>query len=94
MPASQDKPLPASLPNPLPAPLPLSQHVPPASHPALLAALRHHGIKLRDATSFGYPGWVRVSVQTPAAVMTLVSALHQVLGPHHARASIAPKDPL
>lgn len=87
-------PLPGMPPEPAPAPLHLSQHVPPASHAALLAALRHHGIKLRDATSFGYPGWVRVSVQTPAAVMTLVSALHQVLGPHHARASIAPKDSL
>jgi histidinol-phosphate aminotransferase len=32
-----------------------------------LTALRDHGIKLRDATSFGLPGQVRLSVQPPAA---------------------------
>jgi histidinol-phosphate aminotransferase len=32
-----------------------------------LAALRQHGIKLRDCTSFGLPGHVRISVQAPAA---------------------------
>ncbi len=32
-----------------------------------LAALRRQGIKLRDTTSFGLPGQVRVSVQPPAA---------------------------
>lgn len=55
---------------------------PPATPAALLAALRHHGIKLRDATSFGLPGWVRLSVQTPASQMALLTALHQVLGPY------------
>jgi histidinol-phosphate aminotransferase len=32
-----------------------------------LAALRTHGIKLRDTASFGLPGHVRISVQPPAA---------------------------
>lgn len=63
--------------------LPVMPHTPPANPAALLAALRHHGIKLRDATSFGFPGWVRLSVQTPASQMALLTALHQVLGPHH-----------
>lgn len=62
---------------------PAMHHTPPATPAALLAALRHHGIKLRDATSFGMPGWVRLSVQTPASQMALLTALHQVLGPHH-----------
>lgn len=31
-----------------------------------LTGLRTHGIKLRDATSFGLPGQVRISVQPPA----------------------------
>lgn len=31
-----------------------------------LARLRTHGIKLRDTTSFGLPGHVRISVQPPA----------------------------
>lgn len=45
----------------------------------LLARLRrHHGIKLRDAESFGLPGWVRLGVQQQAAQDALkvaVSAL-------------------
>lgn len=32
-----------------------------------LTQLRTQGIKLRDAASFGLPGWLRLSVQTPAA---------------------------
>lgn len=32
-----------------------------------LAALRLHGIKLRDTTSMGLPGYVRISVQPPEA---------------------------
>ena len=38
-----------------------------------LAGLRRHGIKLRDTSSFALPGFVRVSVQPPAAQ----DALHQ-----------------
>ena len=39
-----------------------------------LAALRSHGIKLRDTTSFGLPGQMRVSVQTPVAQDVLQQA--------------------
>lgn len=49
----------------LPAPLSLLQ---------ALAALRAQGIKLRDTTSFGLPGQVRLSVMPPAAQ----DALHNV----------------
>ncbi|HSI58325.1 MAG TPA: aminotransferase class I/II-fold pyridoxal phosphate-dependent enzyme [Ideonella sp.] len=31
------------------------------------AGLREHGVAVRDATSFGLPGWVRLSVQPPEA---------------------------
>jgi histidinol-phosphate aminotransferase len=34
---------------------------------ALCATLRTQGIKLRDATSFGLPGWVRLGVLPPVA---------------------------
>ena len=40
----------------------------------LLARLRAQGVKLRDATSFGLPGWVRVSAQPPLAQQALVDA--------------------
>jgi histidinol-phosphate aminotransferase len=39
-----------------------------------LPALRAHGIKLRDATSFGLPGAVRLSVQPPDAQDALAHA--------------------
>lgn len=39
-----------------------------------LMQLRAQGIKLRDATSFGRPGWVRVSAQPPDAQRALVNA--------------------
>ena len=39
-----------------------------------LAQLRREGIKLRDATSLGRPGWVRVSVQAPEAQRSLIDA--------------------
>jgi len=41
----------------------------------LLAALREQGIKLRDAASFGLPGWVRVAAQRPQGANALRSAL-------------------
>ncbi|MDZ7939088.1 MAG: aminotransferase class I/II-fold pyridoxal phosphate-dependent enzyme [Rhodoferax sp.] len=42
---------------------------------ALCAALRAQGIKLRDATSFGLPGWVRLGVLSPQAQDALHLAL-------------------
>jgi histidinol-phosphate aminotransferase len=42
---------------------------------ALCAALRAQGIKLRDATSFGLPGWVRLGVLPPVAQDALHIAL-------------------
>lgn len=47
---------------------------PPAGHdvPTLLATLRVGGIKLRDATSFGLPGWVRLGVLPVPAVTELL----------------------
>ena len=45
---------------------------------ATLAALRDRGIKLRDTTSFGLPGQVRVSVGTPEAQDALLAALSDV----------------
>lgn len=39
-----------------------------------LARLRVQGVKLRDATSFGLPGWVRVSAQAPLAQQALIAA--------------------
>ena len=45
--------------------------------PLDLAALRQtHGIKLRDATSFGLPGWLRLGVLGPDAQDALAAALH------------------
>lgn len=43
-----------------------------------LATLRAQGIKLRDTTSFGLPGHVRVSVQPPAAQDALHNAWQQL----------------
>jgi len=40
--------------------------------------LREWGIRLRDATSFGLPGWVRVSAQPPAAQQALQLALLEI----------------
>ena len=45
-----------------------------------LTALRQHGIKLRDCTSFGLPGHVRISVQPPAAQDALHNAWQQIKG--------------
>ena len=61
---------------------------PPASAdlPALLGYLRSQGIKLRDATSLGLPGYVRLSAQPPAAQEALRAALAQASGPGRAQA--------
>jgi histidinol-phosphate aminotransferase len=45
-----------------------------------LLALRQHGIKLRDCTSFGLPGHVRISVQPPAAQVALHNAWQHIKG--------------
>lgn len=42
------------------------------------AALRERGIKLRDATSFGLPGWWRLSAQRPEALTVLDAALDEM----------------
>lgn len=43
-----------------------------------LVRLREQGVKLRDATSFGLPGWVRVSVQPPPSQQALMDAWRDV----------------
>lgn len=43
-----------------------------------LTCLRQHGIKLRDCTSFGLPGHVRISVQSPAMQDALRNAWLQL----------------
>jgi histidinol-phosphate aminotransferase len=44
----------------------------------LLAALRERGIKLRDASSFGLPGWLRLSTQSPLAQQALLLAIKDI----------------
>lgn len=46
--------------------------------PIHAAALRAQGIKLRDATSFGLPGWWRLSAQRPVALAALDAALNDL----------------
>lgn len=46
--------------------------------PTLLQALRERGIKLRNATSLGAPGWVRLSVQRPDSQDALLQALMEL----------------
>jgi len=41
----------------------------------LCARLREQGIQLRDATSFGLPGWARIAVLPPADQDALIAAL-------------------
>ena len=48
-----------------------------------VAALRSEGIALRDCTSFGLPGWVRASVQPPAAQQALQRTVMRLLGAHN-----------
>ena len=42
---------------------------------AFVSRLRQHGIKLRDATPFGLPGWFRLGVRPPASQQALWKAL-------------------
>lgn len=51
---------------------------PPRSVPPSM--LRRHGVAVRDATSFGLPGWWRVSAQAPSALDALTHALDRVAG--------------
>lgn len=44
---------------------------------ALCATLRAQGVKLRDATSFGLPGWVRLGVLSPVAQDHLLNILNR-----------------
>ncbi len=46
--------------------------------PIEAAALRRQGIKLRDASSFGLPGWWRLSAQRPDALAALDAALNEM----------------
>jgi histidinol-phosphate aminotransferase len=46
--------------------------------PIHAAALRAQGVKLRDATSFGLPGWWRLSAQPPVALAALDAALNDL----------------
>lgn len=46
-----------------------------APRPDIALRLRQRGIRVRDAASFGLPGWVRVSAQPPAAQQALQQAL-------------------
>jgi histidinol-phosphate aminotransferase len=42
-------------------------------------ALRERGIRVRDATSFGLPEWLRLSAQREEAIEALLEALEGVL---------------
>jgi histidinol-phosphate aminotransferase len=44
-----------------------------------VAGLREHGIAVRDTSSFGLPGWVRVNAPPPAALGALRAALAKLL---------------
>ncbi|KQY86824.1 aminotransferase class I/II-fold pyridoxal phosphate-dependent enzyme [Pelomonas sp. Root1444] len=48
--------------------------------PGTAPRLRERGIQVRDAASFGLPGWVRVSAQPPAAQQALRQALIDIEG--------------
>lgn len=48
---------------------------------SLLPRLREHGVKLRDAASLGWPGFVRMSVQPPSAQQALLAAWRRVVSP-------------
>ncbi|MFN3829699.1 MAG: aminotransferase class I/II-fold pyridoxal phosphate-dependent enzyme [Tepidimonas ignava] len=50
--------------------------------PPEVGRLRAAGVKLRDATSFGLPGWWRLSAQPPQALEALWQALDEDVRPH------------
>jgi len=47
--------------------------------PAVARALRERGLRVRDATSFGLPEWLRLSAQREEAIEALLEALEGVL---------------
>lgn len=47
--------------------------------PTLLHALRQQGIKLRDTSSMGAPGQLRLSVQSPEAQAALIRAMEHIV---------------
>lgn len=54
----------------------------------LLRTLRGQGIKLRDGSSFGLPGWVRLSAQAPHTRQALFTALTAMsMGPQSSRST-------
>ena len=52
----------------------------PIARARLLPELRTLGLKLRDCSSMGLPGWVRVSVQAPPSQQALSQLWRQVIG--------------
>ena len=46
--------------------------------PWRVSALAAHGVQVRDATSFGLPGWWRVNTLAPEAQAALLRAVHEV----------------
>lgn len=77
-----DMPTPANQVSDTPGPSTPSRHTVRDAHTpgertqlALLAVLRQQGIKLRDATSFGFPGWFRLGVRPPESQQALWRAL-------------------
>lgn len=51
---------------------------PVADVPALCAQLRRHGVRLRDCSSFGLPGLVRLGVRAPASQDALLRAWEEM----------------
>lgn len=56
---------------------------PSVSRAAMHTVLREHGIKLRDAASFGLPGWLRLAARSPAAQRLLAACVAK--GSTHSR---------
>lgn len=57
-------------------------HPPVSELPRALRQLREQGIKLRDAQSFGLPGWVRMAVLPPASQQALARAVSNIIPTH------------
>lgn len=68
----------------------LCARLPAAAEPS---ALRRHGLAVRDTTSFGLPGWMRVSAQPPQALDALCSALARLAPDTHHKPPTTPASP-